>query len=231
MAATEADGRKRTGVRVVTLAEQIKAAILDGTFRSGESLSEVKIMSSFACSRTSAREALRLVINSGLIAKAPNQSNRVVSLNERDLQQLRSLRMVLERFAGTVAFGRQSLIEGLEIAVEEMRVAVAHDSHGEIRKADRRFHEALVRAADHDRLTDIYLQLSDQIEFALLAVSKRRRHASRILADHEELLDMVKNGSLRQFLDALSVHVQQGLGADINPGRSVPDEDIYSIGN
>lgn len=210
---------KRNGEVVVDLAERIKRAILDGDFKPGEPLPETRIIREFGSSRTSAREALRLVIHSGLAVKAPNQSYRIAQFDASDLNELTSLRVLLEQQAARLAFGQEAMIEGMGAALEELRTAVAEGDRGKAIRANRNFHEAMINASGHRRLMQAYVQLGDQIEFAFMTLSHLRRNIDRLLPEHELLYDLARTGTLDAFLTELGTHIHSGL---TTPG-TVPD--------
>ena len=206
---------KRNGEVVVDLAEQIRTGILAGSFTSGDSLPEARIMEQFGCSRTSAREALRMLIHSGLVAKTPNQSYRIAQFDESDLAELTSLRLILEQLAARVAFGRHDLISGMSDAMDQLREAVQRGDRGAAIRANRSFHEAIVNAAEHSRLQQAYERLSDQIEFAFMTLGHLQRDIDRLVGEHEYLFHIAKNGSLDEFIAALGDHIHGGLAAPV----------------
>ena len=207
-----AKNMKRNGEVVIELADRIRANILDGAFKPGASLREATIIEQFGCSRTSAREALRLLIQSGLTVKTPNQSYRISQFDERDVHELTTLRLQLEQLGGRIAFGREDLVQGLSLALDELRDAVSRGNKVDAFKAHRHFHEAIIEAAGHRRLTQAYATMGDQIEFAFLSLGRLRRNIDRLVAEHEQLFDVAKNGTMEEFLAELAVHIQGGLG-------------------
>jgi len=209
---------KRDGEVVTNLADRIRTAILEGAFKPGEPLREATIINRFGCSRASAREALRLIIHSGLTVKTPNQSYRVSQFDERDLYELTTLRLQLERLGARIAFGREDLVQGLSVALDELRDAVARGHKIDAFKANRHFHEAIIKAADHRRLTQAYARIGDQIEFAFLSLGQLRRDIDRLVAEHEILLELARSGTVDEFLEELTYHIQGGLGGSTTAG-------------
>jgi DNA-binding GntR family transcriptional regulator len=212
---------KRQGEVVVDLAEQIKGAILNGEFVPGELLRESAIIAKFGSSRTSTREAFRLVINSGLAQKSPNQSYRVRTIEDRDLFELSTLRLQFEYFATRLAFGRPAFIKGMRAAVDDMREAVARGNKVEAFTANRRFHEAMIDAADHNRLTVAYANIADQVEFAFLSHGGLERGIEGLVGEHELLIGLAAAGDLGGFLDELQRHVEGGF--QLATGMPLPD--------
>lgn len=220
----QGDGVKRQGEVVVDLAEQIRMAIQRGEFAPGEHLRESAIISMFGSSRTSAREALRLLVGTGLVAKTPNRSYRVSAFDDRDLYELGTLRLQLEQLAAMLAFGRRSLIEGMTEALEKMRIAVRNGDKGEAFTANHRFHAAIIQSADHRRLSEAYGSIADQIEFAFLTHGRLERDIDHLVGEHELLLDFAKSGDLKGFLLELQRHVQGGLQQAT--GLVIPDNPV-----
>lgn len=202
---------KRNGEVVVDLAERIKKAILSGAFSPGDPLPESKIIQQFGCSRASAREALRLVIHSGLAIKTPNQSYRVAQFDATDLYELTSLRLLLEQQAARLAFGQESMLRDMKLAVDELRAAVTDGDRAAAITANRHFHEAMVNASGHKRLAQAYLRMSDQIEFAFMTLSHLRRSLDRLVHEHEALYELARTGTVDAFLAELGKHIQSGL--------------------
>lgn len=213
---------KRNGEVVVDLSERIKKAILSGAFTPGDSLPESKIIQQFGCSRTSAREALRLVIHSGLAVKTPNQSYRVAQFDASDLYELTSLRLLLEQQAARLAFGQEVMLRNMKLAVDELRIAVAKGDRAEAITANRHFHEAMVNASGHRRLAQAYLRLSDQIEFAFLTLTHLQRSLDRLVPEHEALYELARTGTVEMFLTELERHIQGGLTIPGTAGELKP---------
>lgn len=220
---------KRNGEVVIDLAERIKAAILAGTFRPGEPLPEAHVIQQFGCSRASAREALRLVTHSGLAAKAPNQSYRIVQFDAGDLNELTSLRLILEQQAARFAFGQESMIEGMGTALEHLRTAVANGDRTAAIRANRDFHQAIIDSSGHRRLAQAYLQISDQIEFAFLTLNHLRRSLDRLVPEHETLYECARTGTPEAFLVELGNHIHGVLAAPPPQTERPPTTEMTSL--
>lgn len=209
--------KKRSGDIITNLADNIRDAILSGIFAAGEPVPESKVVEQFACSRASAREALRLVLHSGLVIKTPNQSYRVIVPNEHDLHEITSLRWLLEEFAARLAFGREELALNLASALEDLRKSVQdRDLLGSFR-ANRRFHEGIIHAARHRRLADAYRQMSDQIEFAFMALNYIRPAWEQVITEHEKLYKIACEGTFEEFREELAFHIQSPIKHLIEP--------------
>lgn len=206
------DDQGRTGHLVAEIADYIKARILKGLIAPGERVRESVIAAEKGVSRAPVREALRLLEQSGIVSKSPNYSYQVARFGERDIHELATLRAALETLAARLAFGRAELITAMQAVMPRIRAAVDADDYAAAMQADREFHEALVRSADHGRLTEAYANISDQIEMAYVDYYRRRPDIAQLVGNHETLIEIARSGKVNDFVTALTDHIQQGLG-------------------
>jgi DNA-binding GntR family transcriptional regulator len=202
----------RPGQLVAELASRIRLSILKGDLAPGERVRETVIASAWGTSRAPVREALRLLEQSGIISKSPNRSYFVTRFGERDIHELATLRAALESLAARLAFGRAELLPALTAAMPAIRKAVQENDFVAAMQADREFHEALISCADHGRLSDAYASLSDQVELAYIEYYRRRPDISQLVARHDELLEIVRAGSVEDLVAELTDQIKVGLG-------------------
>jgi DNA-binding GntR family transcriptional regulator len=89
--------------RAAWLGEILRQRILDGTYSPGTPIREADLQSEFGFSNGPTREALQLVVASGLAERAPWQSVRVVELNESEIVEIFQLRAALFEYAADLA--------------------------------------------------------------------------------------------------------------------------------
>src|ERR1700733_13551757 len=81
------------------VAERLRAAILGGDIAPGTPLVETALSERFDVSRGPLREALRQLIEEGLVVTVPYTGTHVAPLSVEDVREIYSLRTVLEAFA------------------------------------------------------------------------------------------------------------------------------------
>jgi DNA-binding GntR family transcriptional regulator len=81
------------------IAERLRAAILAGDITPGSPLIETDLSTRFDVSRGPLREALRQLVEEGLLVTVPYTGTRVASLSLEDVREIYSLRTALEIFA------------------------------------------------------------------------------------------------------------------------------------
>jgi DNA-binding GntR family transcriptional regulator len=89
--------------RAAWLGEILRQRILEGTYPPGTPIREADLQSEFGFSNGPSREALQLVVASGLAERAPWQSVRVVELNESEIVEIFQLRAALLEYAADLA--------------------------------------------------------------------------------------------------------------------------------
>ena len=89
------------------IAERLRAAILAGELAPGSQVIESTLARQFDVSRGPLREAMRELIEEGLLVTVPYTGTHVVSLSELDIRETYSVRAVLERFAFQLLWPRR----------------------------------------------------------------------------------------------------------------------------
>src|SRR5262249_726819 len=87
--------------RRAQIASSLRNIILSGQLTPGPQLVESKLASRFGVSRGSIREAIRELVDEGLLINRPYAGTFVVDLDEKMLIELFSLRVALEQFCFT----------------------------------------------------------------------------------------------------------------------------------
>jgi DNA-binding GntR family transcriptional regulator len=194
-------------------AHRLRAEILSGALAPGERLVEEHLTRRFGTSRAPLREALRLLGEQGLVDHLPRRGVRVAELSARDVDELFSLRDVLERFAVCTALsdGRPEPARLAELAeaLEEMERATRDDFALGRAEAHRRFHLALVALAGHQHLLRVYEPVILKLQLYMATNIHReaaRRSPRESLHRHQLLYRAIADGNLELVLDTLAGH-------------------------
>ncbi|OLT08998.1 GntR family transcriptional regulator [Pseudonocardia sp. CNS-139] len=191
--------------------QRLRGEILSGALAPGERLVEEQLTRRFGTSRAPLREALRLLGQQGLVEHLPRRGVRVAELSDRDVDELFSLRGVLEEFAVRTALGGPNPpdVTALRDAVEEMeRAAEAGEALAQA-AAHRAFHLALVGLAGHAHLLRVYEPVLLQMQL-YMATNLRREARDRSPRDgalrHRRLFEAVLSGNPEQVIAVLHHH-------------------------
>lgn len=136
---------------------RLRDEILSGTLEPGARLIEEQICQRFSISRAPLREALRLLVQQGLVEHLPRRGARVTVWSDEDIRQLFEIRAVLERHAIVTALplptepGHDAL-SLVRQRLDQMRLAEASSDELARDDAHRAFHAAIVSLAGNRQL-------------------------------------------------------------------------------
>ena len=161
---------------------------------------------------TPVREALLDLAGEGLVEPVRNKGFRVTELAERDLDEITSLRVLIE--VPTVAGLAAAMGDDLRRQVEELRplarAIVAHAEAGrfvEYVEADRAFHLALLALADNRHLVDLVGNLRSRSRLHGLAERANEAQLLRSAREHEQLVDLVLAGDAAAAEALMTSHI------------------------
>jgi DNA-binding GntR family transcriptional regulator len=173
---------------------RIREAILQGKLKPGQRILEVEMAKELGISRAPVREAIRQLESEGLVVSRSHRGTYVTTLFSQDATEIFSLRAALEGLAiMLVAQSRNAeVLDQLDQSVDEMQACVeANDMEGVV-QADFRFHEILCRAANHQRLLDIWSSMSVQIRALLSITDLQYLKPSEVVPRHRTLLEAMR---------------------------------------
>ena len=192
--------------------QRLRGEIVSGKFPPGGRLVEEQLTRRFGISRAPVREALRLLGQQGLVEHLPRRGVRVVQLSSRDIDELFSLRDVLERFALECALGHGGTPDPGALAMAAAAVEHMEQAAGDAATqatAHRAFHLALVELAGHRHLLGVYEPVLLKLQLYMATNMYReseRRPAAEGARRHRRLYEAVVGGHVPTVLDELARH-------------------------
>lgn len=148
------------------IADLLGAEILDGALKPGERLREARVAESFAVSRNTVREALRVLERKGLVRHTPHRGAEVTRLTEEDVSDVYRARAVLEQ-SGAMAIEPEAARKTLLPEVERIEAAAAAGDVAALLEHDFAFHRALVAAIGSRHLEEHFSALQRELRLAL----------------------------------------------------------------
>jgi len=139
-------------------ADRIREAILRGTYRQGERLSDLHIAEELETSRGPIREALKLLQAQGLVIQKPNRGTFVTRVSADDIRDTCELRVALESYAvrALARQPREADLLALRRLLDKMDRAAAHGDKLRVSQLDRDFHDLLCFLGGGRRLHEVY---------------------------------------------------------------------------
>lgn len=207
-----ADGRLEAPTLVVLAVDAIRKKILAGELEPGDRLLEERLTQELAISRPPLREALRVLESEGLVFTRPRRGSFVATLTEEDVDEILTLRSMLERMAFELGIPVRSmaLLDPARAALTEMARCAREEDRGALVLAGYAFHSGLIRIAQHRRLEEIYASVQQQL---LVCMSRNLIARERFYEDleehvgrHQHLLEVVEYGDINAALAELAIH-------------------------
>jgi DNA-binding GntR family transcriptional regulator len=174
----------------------IRAGILDGSFAPNSRLKETELVRLCGVSRTPVREALRRLAAEDFVVIQRNQGAQVKSWSDEDLDDLFSLRALLEGYAAARAATRITSrnLNKIEAAIAEMDAVLASRAPqqrkvAEFLRLNRVVHEQVWAAAGSERLV---IMLGRLVEQALMAHTAARFSLDRVAQSHHHHQELLR---------------------------------------
>lgn len=191
--------------------DEIRAAIQAGDLAPGERLVERKLADTLGVSHIPVREALAKLADEGLVERLPRRGARVATLTAADLEEISSLRTLLEQFV-VVRVQRQwdeRTETRLRKIVDSMVLAAQRGDTARMFDLDRKFHEQLWELADHRLLMGLAAQLRSRINGFLLAATRSLEPDERVAhaQSHGKLLAAIASGDAELARQAMADHI------------------------
>ncbi|MEP9380583.1 GntR family transcriptional regulator [Aquabacter sp. CN5-332] len=185
--------------------EIISCRILPGT-----RFTEAEIMERFELGKASCRIALQRLSQEGFVASIPRHGYRVAPVTMRDVDEIFSLRAVLEPQAARLAAGKvnKGQLERLEKAC---RVKMPVDVGNQIDfflEANRAFHMAIAVAGGNQRLCRTLAGLLDEMTRLVALGFGVQGIRPNIEDDHRQMIDYLAAGDGESAATVAQRHVE-----------------------
>jgi len=173
--------------------ESVRDAIILGDLAPGSLQSVQKLASHLKVSRTPVREALLKLADQGMVRFERNRGARVLQTTIHDLEEIFSLRLLLEvpaTYRATQQVGAAELRQ-LRSALDTFRKGIRRASTREHLELDARFHRIIMRASGNRRLADFIDSLRDLQMMRGLTAAPKTRDLNEICDDHQRIFDQI----------------------------------------
>jgi len=204
--------------------ERLRAAILGGDIPPGAPLVETALSERFDVSRGPLREALRQLIDEGLVVTVPYTGTHVASLSVEDVREIYSLRTVLEAFAfEQVWLRRDSRFRTELVARNDALIATidAGDDRASI-SAEMHFHSLVYEASGHRQLQRAWDGLRGRLQLYWAAHHRAHGRRGPRRDSHDSYIAAALGEDLAIMRAEVADHMQRGRETTERFLRSLP---------
>jgi DNA-binding GntR family transcriptional regulator len=179
----------------------LRDLILDGGLAPGTHLREVHLAASLGVSRNTLREALRALVEQGLVTYNPHRGVVVTDLGAEEIADLYRLRHVIEG----AALAAVTDVDALAGATDAFAAALARRDLVEALECDFAFHRTLVAALGSSRLSAVHERAQGELRLALLHLD--RNYEPPQVEEHRRIVAALRAGDLPGAAAALDNHL------------------------
>lgn len=206
---------------------RIREAIVDGSYRFGEQLSEASLAASMGISKTPVREALLRLQGEGLVQVHPQRGSFVFSLDETGVRDVCRFREIVEcaALAEAMRGDAAGLRKRLERNVEQM--ARAHEMHdlAALPRLDQAFHETIVDACGNPYLQASYALVAHKIRALRSRLPEENERVGHCQANHERIVEGVRSADVERSQALLAEHIRDTLQSYLAASRGEASSD------
>ena len=203
--------QQRTTLKAQAL-RQIKEAILSGKLKPGDRIVEAELAEMMAISRFPIREALVYLEKEGLVVASPFKGTYVSQFDQKDLEELYTLRSALEELAIRILMEKinKGKIGKLESILKAIEKAAQKKNVEKLISEDLRFHRTICELSNHRKLLEMWLTLEEQLRSFIL-LEDIYQGSDQLLQTHYPLLEAIKSGDGQLAEERMRSHLMEAL--------------------
>lgn len=190
--------------------ENIRQAIIDGTFSPGERLMEIQLADEMGVSRTPVREAIRKLELEGFVVMIPRRGTYVADISIKDITEIYEVRTSLDILAAGLAAERitdeeLATLNGYLLKISQY---VASMDMEKIVELDTAFHDVLYTASRNERLSSIINNLREQLTGIRGRSMSYPGRLIETMDEHRNLVDAIAARDVERAQHAARVHIE-----------------------
>lgn len=206
------------------VAHALRAALVAGELRPGTVYSAPALAARFGVSATPVREAMLDLVREGLVDTLPNKGFRVTEVSERQLDEYKEIRSLIEVpvVTGLAALAGEADLAALRPDAERIVAAATEGDLIAYVDADRRFHLGLLALAGNAHLVEVVGDLRNRSRlFGLKALAKHGLLEASA-QEHLELLEALLSRDTERTRAVMSSHLRHVRGLWASPPKTAP---------
>lgn len=194
--------------------EALKYAVLNGELKMGERVNEVALTNRLGISRTTFREALRHMEESGVFVREPFKGTFVREFSESEIREINDLQGTLECHAVQLILekgkNRPEDMEELYSITDQMEQIDPETQDAQRNSLHIAFHKCLVALSENKLLYKVWQDLSMQFQVAMAVsqdVFKKSGETANFARAHRQIADAVCQGNCEKAQELIEKHV------------------------
>lgn len=196
------------------LYDRIIERLISGDYTMGQKLTLDELAKYFEVSRTPVVQAVKLLVNDGVLQTMSNGRLYVPEYDRDTVRQMCEVRHLLEGCALDIYLSGKGLPEDVVVPnltyyAEQCRKLAGKAEYVAFATVDRKFHRALVEASGNDILVETYNRVQGRFLVANYLIRPLcKRDFSGTSDGHEDILDAVRSRDAQRAQRCLRAHIE-----------------------
>lgn len=192
---------------------ELKNKIISRELAPGTRLVDSQLAEKYGISRTPVRDAIRKLVEEGLVVSSNRKGFFVFKPNAQDIVEVFEVRLILDRAVVTKII-TEILPGNYSHYMDKIHRIAEHEEEGRKKgrtrfmQYDEEFHDSLIRFSNNSRLINIYGENQNQLKGFRFQTSINQERFEEAVAMHSELIAALKNMDLEAALRSVNQHVE-----------------------
>lgn len=199
------------------LYQLIKKRLIDAFYQPGERLVEVRMADEFGVSRAPVREAMRMLIQDGLLIQK-GSALHVFDPTVQDMIDIYQCRQRLEALAATLAAAniKKEQLEHLNEIMRETKKAWDIRDMEKVISLNIGFHETVLEASGNQQLITLTSMIRDKVTYLRNCSFKGNVRDQSFIGEHEQILRALGERDGEKAEKEMHRHIENDLQALIS---------------
>lgn len=195
------------------ISDMLRHAILIGEYEPGASVTESALALRFGASRGPLREAMRELVEEGLLVNVPYTGTRVVDISLKDINDIYAMRICLEKFAFEAIWPRRTETFRSELTARNAALKAAIDAGDNVAaiEAELDLHGLVYEQAGNRILLNSWTSLRGLLQMYWASHHRAHGMAGPKRESHDDYVRIALGDCLTTMHSELSAHMQRGL--------------------
>lgn len=192
------------------IADQIKRSIWKKELQFGDRLLETELSEKFDVSRSTIREALKILEIEELVISKARKGTYITQFSDKDVEEITELRAMIEARAFIHALPRmeEKHYLDLEKIIAKMKTGAENKDWNELFDLDMQFHRYVVDLSGNSRIVKIYDSLQVQIRTVLMHLDQYYSSFDSFYNEHRELMDGLRTKDINIVKEKVKDHIE-----------------------
>lgn len=195
------------------IASLLRRAILTGEIEPGAQLAESALAMRLGASRGPLREAMRQLVDEGLLVSVPYTGTRVVDISVQDINDIYAMRTCLEQFAFEQIWDRRSDLFKAELIRRNIELKDAIDRADDVAaiEAELDLHGLAYEHAGNFILLNSWTGLRGHLQMYWASHHRAHGMTGPRRESHDDYVRCALGSSLNSMKEELRAHMRRGL--------------------